>query len=380
MRNGNLGNLFSWTRFVLGAACALVAAAPAAAECEACASDRDPFELAARPAAAEWEASGIGHGRRGKIVVADRGSGTLSVIDTRHDEVIETLELPGGDNPPEPMYVYYTPVRNRFFVGDRGNSRVVAYNARTLEVDGMVPAGNGVFHMWGNLFNKQLWVNNDIDNTSTVIDMRSLEEITTVPTPADLVEAGGKPHDVILSPAGLFAYVTVLGLDGPNDYVVQYSTRTFEETGRAAVGKDPHLSVTWRNRLLYVPCQNSNAVYILDRRTLDTVDVLDVPGAHGAGMTLSGRTFYTTNLPGGGEDALWTIDTSTNEIVGEPVDAPYSVPHNIAITPDGRKLYVTHSGPNDKVSIYRASWRDPVPVLIGEVTTGANPFGLAWVP
>jgi DNA-binding beta-propeller fold protein YncE len=324
--------------------------------------------------------AGGGQGHRGKIVVADRASGTLTVIDTHSDQVIDTLDLPPGDNTNEPMYVYYSPIRNRFFVGDRGNDRVVAYNAQTLSVDGMVPAGAGVFHMWGSTPAKQLWVNNDIDNTTTVIDLRTLDVVATVPTPADLVAAGGKPHDVILGPGGRFAYVSVLGGAGPDDYIVQFSTESFDEVGRAAVGKDPHVSVTRRSRNLYVPCQNSNAVYILNRWTLDTVEVLNIPGAHGAGMPNTGKYFYTANLPGGGTDALWTIDTRTNTVVGDPVDAPYTVPHNIALTPGGKKLYLTHSGPNDKVTIYDIAGDDPVPVYIGKVTTGANPFGLAWVP
>ncbi len=350
-----------------------------------------PADAGGRPGHAGPGHGGPGHGghghgfqgvfrTRGKIVVADRGSGTLSVISVRDDAVIDTLQMPPDDNPPEPMYVYYTPIRNRFFVGDRGNDRVVAYNARTLEVDGMADAGAGVFHMWGNLVNKQLWVNNDIDKTTTVIHLRTLEEIATVPTPADLVEANGKPHDVILSPNGRYAYVTVIGVDGDFDYVVQYDTDTFEEINRAPVGGDAHLSVTWRNRWLYVPCQVTGEVYILNRRTLEVDDILDVPGAHGAGMMLAGRYFYTTNLPGGGEDALWTIDTRINQVVGEPVDAPYTVPHNIALTPNGRKLYVTHSGPNDTVTVYSTGFRDPIPQYKTEVTVGANPFGLAYVP
>jgi DNA-binding beta-propeller fold protein YncE len=213
------------------------------------------------------------------------------------------------------------------------------------------------------------------------VDLRTLETVATVPTPPDLVAAGGKPHDVILAPDGARAYVTVLGAEGDNDYVIQYSTDTFEETGRAAVGLDPHLSLTRRNRLLYVPCQDTNDVYILDRRTMATVDVLDIPGAHGAGMTVNGRHLYTTNLPGGGDQALWTIDVQNNAVVGDAVDSPYNVPHNIALTPSGRKLYLTHSGPNnDKVTIYHIGGNDPTPVLAGEVTTGANPFGLAYVP
>ena len=66
--------------------------------------------------------------------------------------------------------------------------------------------------MWGSRRNKQLWVNNDIDKTITVIDMSFLSVITTIPMPADLVAAGGRPHDVILEPNAPFAYVTMIGV------------------------------------------------------------------------------------------------------------------------------------------------------------------------
>jgi hypothetical protein len=98
-------------------------------------------------------------------------------------------------------------------------------------------------------------------------------------------------------------------------------------------------------------------------------------------MTFSGKTFYTTNLTGGGADALFTLDTRRNELIGEPVDAPYAVPHNIALTPFPDRLYVTHSGgASDKVSYYDVSPGRPVPVFVGEVTVGLNPFGLSYVP
>jgi DNA-binding beta-propeller fold protein YncE len=97
-------------------------------------------------------------------------------------------------------------------------------------------------------------------------------------------------------------------------------------------------------------------------------------------MRRDGRVFYTTNLPGGGVDGLFAIDTTTNQVLGS-IDTPYPVPHNIALTTSGDKLYVTHSGgASDKVSIYTASRSEPVPVLLGEVTVELNPFGLALVP
>ncbi len=330
-----------------------------------------------------WSAS-----PKGKIVIANRASGMISVIDVASDRVIGTYALPAADKMPEPMYVVYS--GGRVFVGDRANNRVAVFNPRSFAVEGTVPAGAGIWHMWADPFDRQLWVANDIDKTCTVIDPVTLQVLATVPMPAGLAAAGGKPHDVILDPnAGEFAYVSLIGVTGVADYVVKYSTRSFQEVGRAAVGKDPHLSVTGRNNLLYVPCQNSNVVIVLNRETLAPVTSIPIPGAHGAGMTSDGETFYTTNFPGGGSDGLWTIDTSTNSVVGAPLDTPFAVPHNIALTPDrgaffpngrgARKLYLTHSGATaNQVTVYRLNGDRPV--YHKEVKVGFNPFGLAYVP
>ncbi len=322
-----------------------------------------------------------GDGRPGgKIVVANRGSGSISVIDTAKDEVIKTVMLP-GPNPAEPMYVVYSQFGDRVFVGDRANNQVVVFDAGDFSLEASVRTGSGVFHMWADSRGQQLWVNNDVDGTATVIDTHTLRVIATVPMPADLLAMGGKPHDVILDRAGRFAYVTILGLPGANDYVIQFSTRTFAEVNRAAVGKDPHLSLSNRGRALYVPAQNSDIVTVLDRFTLNPITEIAVPGAHGAGMRSDGKIFYTTNLPGMGVDGLVTIDTRTNQVLDSPVDTPFPVPHNIALTPAGDKIYVTHSGGGaDQVSFYTASKKAPLPVAQGSITVELNPFGLAFVP
>lgn len=313
----------------------------------------------------------------GKIVVANRASDTISIINTLTDEVADTIVLPGTD--PEPMYVVYTRLGNRVFVGDRANNQVVVFDANDFSVEDTVPAGNGIFHMWADPQNSQLWVNNDIDNTATVIDPLNLEVITTVPMPADLVSDGGKPHDVVLDTG--FAYITMVGFSNGHDYVVKFSRRTFAEVDREQVGMDPHVSLTLRNQLLYVPTQNANEVLVLNRATLDEVTSIAVPGAHGAGMTRNGKTFYTTNLPGGGTNGLFAIDTKTNTVIGTPVDTPSPVPHNIALTPNGNKIYVTHSGGTaNTVTVYTATPQNPVPIYKTTVTVELNPFGLAFVP
>ena len=108
------------------------------------------------------------HGRsHSTIVVANRGSGDISVIDARRGELLMNVPLPqdDGDNFPEPMYVVYTRPGDRVFVGDRANNRVVVFDADDFSVVGTVPTGAGVFHMWADPRGKQLWVNN---STSTM--------------------------------------------------------------------------------------------------------------------------------------------------------------------------------------------------------------------
>ncbi|MBD3161654.1 MAG: beta-propeller fold lactonase family protein [Candidatus Eisenbacteria bacterium] len=316
----------------------------------------------------------------GDVVVANRGSGSISVIDHQTHEV-ETYMLPAeeGEPIPEPMYVVYVGRTQRVFVGDRANDRVAVFEAGSYDVVGTVPAGEGVFHMWADPQGRQLWVNNDIENTTTVIDPMSLQVITTVPTPADLVEMGGKPHDVIVGPHGRLAYVSVLGVSGDDDYIVQYDMGTYQETGRAPVGKDPHVSLAFQHDYLFVPCQNSNVVVVLDRFSMEEEARIDVPGAHGAWHARDGRKFYTANLPGGGSEALFTIDTEDFTVVGDGVDAPYAVPHNIVTNSADTKLFLSHSGASsDKVTIFSIDGSDGRPMYLDEVTVGLNPFGIAF--
>ena len=220
----------------------------------------------------------------GTIVVANRASGTISVIDIESD-VVSTIALPSNDGAtPEPMYVNYAKAANLVFVGDRAHNQVVAFDPVSYAVVGTVPTGAGVFHMWANsLSGNKLWVNNDIDNTITVIDTVSLEVDMTIDLPSDL---GGKPHDVVLTECGTRAFVTLVGIEGPEDYVLKYNAITGTEMARAAVNKDPHVSVSRRNNVVYVMTQGGSEVLALKQADLSVVDSVDVPNAHGAGKFL----------------------------------------------------------------------------------------------
>ncbi len=356
----------------------LLALAAMAGGCDALTDAQPPTAAEARAEAAGGELRRTMHGR---IVVANRTSGTASVISTRTAEVLLTVRLPQGEiePEPEPMYVVYDAPTDRVFIGDRTNNRVVAYDARTALVVGTIPA-TGIFHMWADPGGAQLWVVDDVGNRMTVIDPATLDVLATVPV------AGGVPHDTVLEPDGSFAYVTVFVEDGP-DQIVKYRTDTFAEVARTVVGENPHLAINDIDGQLYSPCQGSDAVFVLDRATLGVVTTIPVPGAHGAWMARGGKTFFTTNLPGGGTDGLFAIDTRTNSVIGSVDTTPDPViptPRNVASPPSGRKIYVTHSGATaNQTTVYTLDEDDPMnPDLVTSevITVGMNPFGIGYVP
>lgn len=307
---------------------------------------------------------------KGKIVVANRNSDTISVIDAGTDLVVDTVQLPmfPGDAVPEPMYVVNTPTKNRVWVGDRANDRVVVFDGNNFAVEATVPCGDGVFHMAADQAGHQLWVVNNTDKTATVIDAKKLDVVATVPMPANL----GAPHDIVLDSQGLFAYVTFLA----DDTVVQYETITFTEMNRAVVGISPHVAYNQKNDELYLPCQGSDAIFVLDAVKLSPVDIIPVPNAHGVITSRNSKRLYATNISDGGIGAIFGIDTKTNSVLSV-ADTPDTVPHNVTVTPDGKKLYVTHSGANDTVTVFDIK-HDHLQFST-TIVVGENPFGLAHV-
>lgn len=308
---------------------------------------------------------------RERVVIANRTSRDLTIINAKNDKVLGTIPMPDNG---EPMYAVHVAGANAVFVGDRANNRVVAFDESTFAVLGTVAAGAGVFHMWASADGSQLWVNNDIDNTTTIIDPINMSVLGTAQTPADLVALGGKPHDVFVSPDGLSAYVSVLGIAGANDYVISYSTSSFAEQARAAVGQDPHLFADDINNNLYVACQNTNEVIVLDRNTLASQTSIPFAGAHGIFMPQSGDKIYVADIGGA---RLGVIGTATNTVLGQATNTSVATPHNLAVNAKGSKLYVTHSGGTaNQVTIYRLNKTNPIQK--SSLTAGTNPFGLTF--
>lgn len=312
-----------------------------------------------------------------QFVTANRGSGDITVFD-REGLVLQTVALPSGMATPEPMYVVQ--VGDEVLVGDRGNDRIVRFDRTTYAVNGVVPAGAGVFHMWANF--GQLWVNNDVDLTVSVIDTATWAPLATVPIPMDLAAMGYRPHDVFVGNRS--AYVSLLGGSGNYDWVVQFDRTTFQETARIQVGKDPHLWLDVWSDSLMVATQEGNGVQVFDRGSLRIKGRLAQSGAHGLFVPDGTRTLLIADITSNGAMGLYanSIDTMGRVIATDSEDVPAPRPHNIAASRFGQRIFVTHAGATSTtVSIYELGGSSEAPVLtfLRAVTSGVHPFGLAVI-
>lgn len=297
-----------------------------------------------------------------KVVVANRGAGSVSFIDATSNQV-STLAIAGS----EPMYVVYVPTKDKIFVGDRAGKKIHIINPQTKAIESSITVGNGVFHMWADGMGKQLWVSNDIDNTISVIDLNTNTVVKTI-------NVGMKPHDVFLSKDATKAYVSVFNADAAMpDKVYMYSTSDYSKTGEANVGKDPHLYHLPNTNKLFVACQ-SGQVYALNGSNLSVISNNAFTGAHGIFPSADQNTVFVTNITG---QQLYSINAVTGMQNGMPLMALSTTPHNIVVNEDGNKIFVTHSGgAATAVSTYTINGTS---LTAGTtITAGTNPFGLAY--
>lgn len=296
------------------------------------------------------------------VVVANRGGQSVSFVDAKTDQVISTLTIPGS----EPMYVIYSPSQDKVYVGDRAQNQVHIIDPDTKMVVGSISVGNGVFHMWLDGYGNTLWVNNDLDQTTSVIDLATNTVIQTI-------NIGVRPHDVFVTEDGTRAYVSTLEPEVTSpDSVILYDAKTYQRLGARAVGKDPHLFHLQKRDRLVVPNQ-SGTIFILDGSSLNLIQQITAPGAHGIFSRRPGNV-YITNISGA---ELYNLNGNSNQLIGNPVATPVATPHNAAVDALNKKLYITHSGATaDKLTVYDLNGANIS--LKTTLTLGTNPFGIYY--
>lgn len=304
------------------------------------------------------------------FAVANRVDGTISVYDAKNTNRIDQIVL-GGNNA-APTYITYSQERDLLYVADFNNPRVLVYDVSDFSAAGEWPAGLGAFHMWTNDHVDQLWVNNLMDKTTSVIDLNTGSTLQTINLPGNIGLPGDAvQHDVIISPDGNYAYVSIISPMG-EDFVLQYSTGSFNLLNYTMVGGDPHLTVT--QDFLYILSQDASTISEYTFEDLSpTGKEGAVPNAHG--VTPGDRNdILVTNI----SDRKVAVYNTETESVDRVTDSgsTMGVAHNLAFNPKQNILALTLSGGNT-VDFFRVS-RKKITYLSSDVS-GSNPFGLVYI-
>ena len=245
-----------------------------------------------------------------------------------------------------------------------------------------------------------------VPSTVSVVYTPDMVEVDQIPTCT-------MPHGLRMAPDGLFAYSLCM----MDDQLVEIDTRSFQVSRRfsvstgaegeltdyiapevmtgsrgmtAAAGgggvqitgmvmKDPTCSPTWvqpapDDRTLYVACNKSNEILVIDRADWSLVRKFETGRApYNLGISEDG-TVLVASLKGAGQ--VQFFDAGTGESLAI-VESTTTVTHGVALTPDSRYAFISVEGKGaepGKVDVYDLRSFG----LVGSVGVGQQAGGIVF--
>lgn len=221
------------------------------------------------------------------------------------------------------------------FITNRGSGDLAILDDSTLTVQKVIPVGERV---WG--------VAVTSDRTAACVSYSAGLAVVNLKAGAveQHVPLGGQGMGVAMSPDGTLCYVAVHRLNGDRLVAVEHSSgriRRHVPIGERAFGV--YLSPDGRN--IYVPEHDAFALSVIEAASFTTrqrlllkplgAGAFDKP--HYLAMSSDGARLY---LPFQGR-ALVVIDTAAWTVAVHPLSI-HAHQHGLAISPDGRRLYLAN--------------------------------------
>ena len=264
--------------------------------------------------------------------VANRGSNSVSVIDTQSNEVVGSPITVGE----WPDSIAITPDGKTAYVANGRSDSVSVIDTQTNEVVsspimvGEVPSAIAVTPNGRRAYVTDAW-----SNSVSVIDTQT-NEVVGSPITVDR-----EPGQIAVAPDGTRAYFTdyfdgrVSQIDTQIDQLVGPLEELGEPNG-IIVGSEPTgIAISPNGKTVYVANSFGEGVSVIDTETNNAIKkILDGgnPFYTGGGVAFSpnGQSAYVVESHGGG---VREIDTETNEVVGSQIRVGED-PDAIAITPE----------------------------------------------
>ncbi|HGM6771413.1 hypothetical protein A7X93_14965 [Stenotrophomonas maltophilia] len=206
----------------------------------------------------------------------------------------------------------YSPTQNAVFVAssggfgdDAGPSQVLRLNPATLAVEARIPLERKAFGVVLDDAHNRLYVGNTVDTSVTVVDTAQNKAIGIVQLMEKKVGKDGKA-----------AYTHDL-----RELVVDSPANRLYVTGHSSEG---------------------SVLFVVDTTTLKVIDTIPGLGnakAPGLALDAANKRVYTSNLLAD----LVVVGTDANKVVAQHKISAEQ-PMNIALHPDGKRLFVTDQG------------------------------------
>jgi uncharacterized repeat protein (TIGR01451 family) len=258
----------------------------------------------------------------GRAYVVNRGSNSVSVIDTATQQVIKTIEVGTA-----PVALALTPDESKVYVVNRGSHNVSVITTATLQVTTTISVGFGPAAILITPTGQRAYVANrdEVPNgTVSVLNPTTDTLLDTLPAYRPF------PSVLALSPAG-----TVLFVLGPGSRFVGVVDTTTNQVARIEIDDDPvAVAFSPDGRRAYIANQGGNTVVVLDITTFPPTKLTAVPVGQGPNSVVvspDGHKVYVANPLDSSLSIIPTAATQTSSALsGWPV--------HVVDTPEGPLL------------------------------------------
>ena len=234
------------------------------------------------------------------------------------------------------------------------------------------------------------WNTTTATNGTHTLTARARDAAGNTTSKSVTITVANEPPAAADEPITVGPLPTTVAVSGPRVYVLNSGDNTISvinaNTNQVIDTSGPlgnNFAVGPDGARLYVVNGNSNSVSIVDANTLTPVGASIPVGSSPSDVAVSpdGRYVHVANA-GDGEftaGSVSIIDTSTNTVVAELVTGSgviSTIPHALAVTPDGSKVYVANAG-EGTVSVIDTATKQ----VVGDpVFVGGEPFDVAVSP
>ncbi len=283
--------------------------------------------------------------------VANQGSNTVSVIDTRTGQLVDTnLATPTVIDPitvgTSPSAVVATS-NGKVYVANSGSGTVSVISTSTNKVTKTIQVGSSPQGLAISPDGSKVYVANTGSGTVSVINTSSDALVDVNPATwwaVDSIAVGSSPTGLAVSPDGTRLYVANKG----SGTVSVINTANYGVTKTITAGTQPtSVAVSPDNKSVYVTNIGSSTVTVIDATSAATnAYTVRKTIALGTGVSPSSVKFspdgslaYVAN----GNDTISVIDTRSTTLARTLAIDPAAETggHGIAVSADGNTLYVT---------------------------------------